>query len=87
MFAEMYLKSHGRLKKHFHVFCNLNTHYKNASTCVTVTLDKKHLSCCKLFLFIPKKTLDSHFLTKKACQLIGFLLFNGFIVQCFKVDI
>lgn len=34
-----------------------------------------------------KKTLDSHFLTQKACQFVGFLLFNGFIVQRLKVDI
>lgn len=31
--------------------------------------------------------LDSRFLTQKACQFVGFLLFNGFVVQCFKVDI
>lgn len=31
--------------------------------------------------------LDSHFLTQKACQFIGFLLFDGFVVQRFKVDI
>lgn len=33
------------------------------------------------------KTLDSGFLTQKACQFVRFLLFNGFIVQCFKEDV
>lgn len=32
------------------VFWDLNTYYKNASACVTVTLDKGHLSCCILHI-------------------------------------
>lgn len=38
-------------------------------------------------LSILMKTLDSYFLTQKTCQFIGFLLFDGFVVQCFKEDI
>lgn len=44
-----------------------------------------HVAFC--ILSIPQKTLDSHFLTQKACQFVGFLLLDGFVVQRLKVDI
>lgn len=51
--------------------------------------DKKphicHAALCTLSP--PTKTFDSRFLTQKACQFVRFLLFNGFIVQCFKEDV
>ena len=51
------LKSPDRLKRQFGVHWDLSTYYKNASTCVTVTLDKKHLSCRILhIIYSPENT-------------------------------
>lgn len=99
----MWVNFHARLKRQFCVFWDQNAYYmkkKKTCTCLAVTSDKKkkhktnrpkkprHICHAALCTLSPlTKTLDSGFLTQKACQFVRFLLFNGFIVQCFKEDV
>lgn len=89
MFKNLQLEGNNRLKRQFYIFRVLSTYCKMHALTLLSWWVKKKVSArlntaCYLY---PRKTFDSHFLTQKACQFVGFLLFNGFIVQRFKVDI